>query len=343
MLKCRVCKRQLISYLGDCLLRLTPEFLQGTQKVVISGAYSEEDQDLAWSTTKSAVEVQEECYTTNAEEADTRVWLHLKHSTGTKKLLFSPDTDVYHISLTNADCNSSEIFIVLNAVGRELKLLHLNQLINALEADPDLQNVPKSTIKEIIQVLYVVSGCDFTSFFFGVSKQAFLKALFTYSVFITTPCTNIPGSLADVEPESNGFLAFVRLVGVAYFMKNKRAFSFSSPASYFDSFKKDGQDIEEQHTDWYQSIREKIWERVCFEDNLPPSTEALKLHWLRSIWVINYWRQACERKTTLLPTEKFGWRTESGSIQIEWDSQENLQRVRNNVAFLTKGCGCKKG
>ena len=37
--------------------------------------------------------------TSDAEESDTRVWLHVVHSAGTRKLLFSPDTDVYHIGL----------------------------------------------------------------------------------------------------------------------------------------------------------------------------------------------------------------------------------------------------
>ena len=36
----------------------------------------------------------------NAEESDTRVWLHVVQSAGDKKLLFSPDTDVYHIGLS---------------------------------------------------------------------------------------------------------------------------------------------------------------------------------------------------------------------------------------------------
>ena len=37
--------------------------------------------------------------TTHAEESDTKVWLHLVHDTGNRKLLFSPDTNVYHIGL----------------------------------------------------------------------------------------------------------------------------------------------------------------------------------------------------------------------------------------------------
>ncbi len=42
----------------------------------------------------------DERLTSNAEESDTRIWLHVLHSAGTRKLVLSPDTDVYHIGLT---------------------------------------------------------------------------------------------------------------------------------------------------------------------------------------------------------------------------------------------------
>ena len=47
----------------------------------------------------------EECPTLvcDVEESDTRVWLHVLCGSGRKKLLYSPDTDVYHIGLTLID------------------------------------------------------------------------------------------------------------------------------------------------------------------------------------------------------------------------------------------------
>ena len=35
----------------------------------------------------------------NAEESDTRIWLHVLRSAGERKLVISADTDVYHIGL----------------------------------------------------------------------------------------------------------------------------------------------------------------------------------------------------------------------------------------------------
>ena len=47
---------------------------------------------------------------------------------------------------------------------------------------------------------------------------------------------------------------------------------------------------------------------------------------------------------TLLPMDWFGWVIERGNVlRVEWDSQENLERTRNSVAFLIHGCGCKTG
>ena len=338
-----MCKRALVEYVGDCLLRIAPRYLSEGQKLIVGGACDSTERDHAWSTTEDAVEHLEPCYFSNAEEADTRVWLHTKHSTGERKLIYSPDTDVYHIGLTSANLVSHDVIIQLSTVGRELKLLHLNKLKSALNTDPELHSIPIEKRSEILQVVYVSTGCDFTSFFSGIGKVTFLKAFYRYSSFITTPGQYTPGSLANVSPESNGVLAFARLVGVTYFTKHLPAFQAATPISYFESYYTPNINAEEHHMQWYNGIREKIWERITFEDQLPPRWDALKLHWLRCLWVIDYWRQSHLNTITLLPIEWFGWVTESGSVQVDWDSPENLQKTRESVAFLTHGCGCKTG
>ena len=342
----RKCKRALVKYVGDCILRIAPKYLQEDQKVIIGGACEAAEHDHAWSATQSAIEHLEPSYFSNAEEADTRVWLHTKHSVGERKLIYSPDTDVYHIGLTYVNVTSHDVIIQLSAVGRELKLLHLNKLLNAINTDADLHSLPVERRSEIIQVVYVSTGCDFTSFFCGMGKVTFLKSFYRYSSFITLPGEHTPGSLADITPDSNGFLAFLRLVGTTYFTKHMIAFQTETPVSFFQSYHsldQPDQTTEQQHMQWYEGIRDKIWERITFEDQLPPSWDALKLHWLRCLWVIDYWRQSHLNNMTLLPMDWFGWKTESGTVQVEWDSPENLRKTRESVAFLTHGCGCKTG
>ena len=243
--------RELVVYIGDCFLRIAPTYLKEHQKLVVGGASDTLERDQAWSITENALEHIETCYRSNAEEADTRVWLHATHSAGRRKLIFSPDTDVYHIGLTCAELASTNTIVQLSALGRELRLLNLNELDNALKLDPDLHTLIPERRREILQVIYVTTGCDFTSFFSGIGKVAFLKAFYCYSKFITTPGEHTPGSLTDISPESHGFLSFIRLVGVAYFIKHKPAFAAETPSSQFQGFYAPGANSEEHHMQWY--------------------------------------------------------------------------------------------
>lgn len=65
---------------------------------------------------------------TNADEANMRLRLHCAHSAGTKKLIFSPDTDVYHVGLTIAPwLSGTEIVVQLTKTfgeGSKFLLLH---------------------------------------------------------------------------------------------------------------------------------------------------------------------------------------------------------------------------
>ena len=99
----------------------------------------------------------------------------------------------------------------------------------------------------------------------------------------------------------------------------------------------------QHHHKFYNFVREKIWNRISFKDQLPPSIEALEKHWLRTVWVYmyDYWKQACHDNIQLLPVELFGWLVEGDSLKVEWDTEENVEAVKQRVAFLTHGCGCK--
>ena len=91
-------------------------------------------------------------------------------------------------------------------MGKSLKLLHLNKLIEAINTDPDLSSVPLDHRAKVLQVVYRATGCDFTSFFVGIGKTAFLKYLYQYAQFITGQThVDIMGSN---NPESNVFRIF---------------------------------------------------------------------------------------------------------------------------------------
>ena len=103
-----------------------------------------------------------------------------------------------------------------------------------------------------------------------------------------------PGSLTDTGPEKRdeGFLAFLRLVGAAYFNKYSTCFTQSSPHLHYHAFDSSDMNTYDQHVAWMDGIREATWIRVSDPSEFIPSIEALRLHWYRSVWIVNMWSQA---------------------------------------------------
>ena len=44
-----------------------------------------------------------------------------------------------------------------------------------------------------------------------------------------------------------------------------------------------------------------------------------------------------------LPIQYFGWQIHNDKITVDWDSPENILKIKKSVAFLTHGCCCKTG
>ena len=164
------------------------------------------------------------------------------------------------------------------------------------------------------------------------------------SLFQETTATHTPGIISDADP--TGFLSFIRLVGCAYFRKHKAVFlpSFPTPATLFNSLIQTGQEVTSHHSAWLALIREKIWVRIKYEEEMIPSDEALKRHWKRACWVQRVWSQAASNNITYPSLEDSGWKLlDSTSLAIDWDSGDNITLIRDRVALIKKGCGCKTG
>ena len=50
-----------------------------------------------------------------------------------------------------------------------------------------------------------------------------------------------------------------------------------------------------------------------------------------------------QHKITLLPLNEYGWHVSGGQLSIYRDDPINVQKVRDTVSLLLKGCSCKKG
>ena len=231
---------------------------------------------------------------------------------------------------------------------RQTKFLNLTELVRALRCDPDLAGIDPSILPQILQTLYVVSGCDYISFFSHIGKATFLRYFYQYSSFITGgDQPNTPGTLANTALNrhcNTGFLAFTRLIGTVYFKKNASGFGTSSPAAHFKKFADPGLTVNEQHSAWLEDIRQTISYRIKFENEMVPSDEALKLHWQRTCWVIHMWNQADQNTMVLQPISQYGWNVRTnGELTFVWDTTENIQAVRDRVKLLMKGCKCITG
>ena len=110
--------------------------------------------------------------------------------------------------MTNANLSTNEVIVQLSPVGRDLKLLHMNNFDEAISTNQNLSSIPVADGVKILQVLYVATGCNFTSFFVGIGKAPFLQCFFLFSRFISGQCVNQSGTLTNLDPGCNGFLAF---------------------------------------------------------------------------------------------------------------------------------------
>ncbi len=54
------------------------------------------------------------------------------------------------------------------------------------------------------------------------------------------------------------------------------------------------------------------------------------------------WRQAENNQIALKPLVLHGWKTDEDKLAIDWDSEENIEKVQQ-VRGLLKGCKCKTG
>ena len=193
--------------------------------------------------------------TTNAPEADTRVWLHAKVTQAHSVLVISPDTDTYHIGLGLPWIHEKHIMVQVSQLSSKgLELLDLTRFVETLKGDPDLATLSDTTIPQTLQTLFVVTGCDYVSFFSGVGKSSFSKSFFfQYANFVTG--SKGVGTLCDHTKE--GFLAFLQLIGTVYFKKYASAFEANSPAALYkqmDSSKSE----EERHYQWLETIIQEI-------------------------------------------------------------------------------------
>ena len=150
----RTYKRNLVCFLSQHFLAKVKSRLRVTctQRFVTAGGFEGQSRNKAFFVS-SGTEVQsDDTLQCNAEETDTRIWLHAMHSAGTRKLVLSPDTDVYHIGLPIIAATDLHVIVRLSPFNSiEYRFLNLQALIRALKNDPELAAIEPREIAPVTQ------------------------------------------------------------------------------------------------------------------------------------------------------------------------------------------------
>lgn len=334
----RVQKRQLVHFLSHKFLELSQKKFQECDCLfVTSGGFDGEKQDKAFGTHHGMEIFEIPELKANHEEADTRVWLHTAHTLvkTDRVLIYSPDTDIVFIGLPLVKhFLGKSVFVQLKNFSIESEYIDMTKLIDSLFHDLQMHCI--DNIPDFLQALYILSGCDFVSFFHGYGKKTFFETFRKNAHFILDETL-----LTDTETDS-GFCAFLKIILCVYFCKHRAAFQPHVSVKELCQTFSDQLDITTLKA-ITQHFREKMWERIDTEKELLPNLEALHLHWKRCCWVILYWKQALCNTMNLPPLEDFGWQFHDHILTVVWDTETNYKKVNDTIQWYTKGCACKSG
>eukprot|EP00117_Sycon_ciliatum_P026716 scpid47964/ scgid21868/ len=178
-LSCRKCKRMLVNFITTFSLFNSLHFLRQPHQAFVTGGGL--DGDFTGKALGTAygdpVVKQLDVYASDAEEADFRVWRHA--AANGPVVVYSPDTDTYHVALSGREVADRSIAVQLDMPGApEQRFLLLSKLAKAINGDPDLAKVPSDSRLMLLQALFVLTGCDYLSYFSGISKLTFYKIMF---------------------------------------------------------------------------------------------------------------------------------------------------------------------
>lgn len=81
----------------------------------------------------------------------------------------------YMIDIALESARNKKVVVQLNKYdSREMRYLSLSGLNDALLNDPDLGFLSSQDLPQILQALYISTGCDYISFFSGIGKATFI-------------------------------------------------------------------------------------------------------------------------------------------------------------------------
>ena len=350
-LKVRTQKHLLIRYLSRKMIQAVRGYLQEGQVFITSGGFHVGlEAEPGW----SGVEVSKDgerhhSLIHNHEESDTQIFLHVFDSSCSNIVIYSIDRDVGIVALP-LNFGSKTICLQYRAKAGDERFLNINLLQQAIRTDSDFAPVMNKNIDilKCIQSLYISSGCDFVSYFCHLGKSTFFNTFAQYALFIsgeTLQDVTLSLTCTDVQNDSEqGLLSFYRLILCVYFKVNRACLhDFDTPVQLYNSITCNN--LLERHEKSLDIVRRASW-KGTYEDQLLPSHSALRFHWLRACWVSSVWGRCTVPVFNYPDIRRYGFSVSgegnSTTVDFIWDTQENIDRIRNTVSYLTRGCSCKK-
>jgi hypothetical protein len=159
------------------------------------------------------------------EETYIRMWLHAVTSTAQTVFINIPDTDVYFIGLSilkNTNLHEKSVYVQPKDSPDNNIVIDMNQFASDLRNDICLQEV--ENIEECIQILYIISGCDYISYFNGFGKKTFFddfrkKTCILLSLQVSRIQISDIAYLSNVN-SNTGLCSFYRLISTVYFSRH---------------------------------------------------------------------------------------------------------------------------
>lgn len=224
---------------------------------------------------------------------------------------------------------------------------------------PKLKDIPFPLTN--LAAVYILTGGDYISGFFRTSKKTFT------SVFIENLLYVCSGGFVDMQSHDAGgnegyvlnkivFEGWVKLVCSVYLYKHKTLFNSEPiPTLHASLTVSPLPEDKVQIMKWlaYTQIApvqnlsqwHDFTRRVCFyhssgskdhECLLVPSLTALRLHMLRSEYVLKIVFHSCNSISPVVDACEYGWTLVDNQINVVWDEDEVMDRYKAN-----KGCGCR--
>ena len=243
------------------------------------------------------------------EEADTRLFVHLKHAIQND-----------FISSASIHANDSDIIILAIALYNELSEMGLNQLWVSYGRGRGLVWFPIHRYANYLGIsksksllfFHSISGCDTVSAFKSKGKRSFFQ---TWQVFpeITPTFLSLSTYPADFNKSDEEMIE--KFISLLY-------------------------DRSSQCTNINDTRKKLFSQKNIAFDNLPPTSAALKFHIQRAVYQASIvWGQSLINNPSYHSPDQWGWKKNSdGAFDIFWT---NLSPIAKSCAELCK-CGCKK-